>query len=134
MHRQTVQRARGGAVTVEVALTAPILFLFIFAGIEFARVNMISDTCENAAFEGARRGIVPGATSTDCQQEAQAILDIVGIADSTITVTPTTITDETPEVTVDVTIPLNATNGYVVPKYFVGQSINKSITLSRELE
>ena len=83
MLRKTKTRQRTGAVTVEVAITAPILFLFVFAGIEFARVNMISDTCENAAFEGARRGIVPGATATDCQNEAQQILDIVGITDST---------------------------------------------------
>ena len=134
MLRKTKTRKRTGAVTVEVAITAPILFLFVFAGIEFARVNMISDTCENAAFEGARRGIVPGATATDCQNEAQQILDIVGITDSTITVTPTVITEETPTVTVNVDIPLNASNGYVAPKYFLGDTLSKSITLNRELQ
>lgn len=134
MLRQMKSRDRSGAVTVEVAITAPILFLFVFAGIEFARVNMISDTCENAAFEGARRGIVPGATATDCENEAQQILDIVGITDSTITVTPTVITEETPTVTVNVDIPLNSANGYVAPKYFLGDTLTKSITLNRELQ
>ena len=134
MFRKRKSGERSGAVTVEVALTAPILFLFVFASLEFARVNMISDTCENAAFEGARRGIVPGATAADCTNEVQQILDIVGISDSNITVTPTVITEETPTVTVSVDIPLNAANGYVAPKYFLGDTLTKSITLNRELQ
>ena len=52
---------RRGATTVEFAMTAPVLFLFLFAAMEFSRYNMVSQTATNAAFEGARQCIVPGA-------------------------------------------------------------------------
>ena len=42
------------------------MFLFMFAGMEFSRANMIRNVIENAAFEGARQGVVPGADAADC--------------------------------------------------------------------
>ena len=113
-------------------MTAPLYFLVLFAGIELSRANMILHTCENAAFEGARLGIVPGASADDCYQEANAILSIVGISDSTVTVEPAVITDDTTSVTVNVQVPLTAANGYVTPRFVLGEVINKSITLQRE--
>ena len=58
---------RTAAVVVEFAICAPILFLFFFASLEFSRVNMIRQSVENAVYEGARRGIVPGATAANCR-------------------------------------------------------------------
>jgi len=37
---------------VEFALVLPILLIFVFGEFEFARVNMLRNTMENAAFEG----------------------------------------------------------------------------------
>lgn len=122
---------RKAAVTVEFAIAAPILFLVVFASIEFGRVNMIRNTMENAAYEGARRGVLPGATAQDCTDAAQFLLDVLGISQATITVTPTTILPTTKEVTVDVQIPVEP-NSFIIPSYFIGSTLSKSITLPRE--
>src|SRR5690606_21432947 len=64
-------RPRRGAALVEFALTAPLLFFILFASLEFARANMLRNTVEMAAYEGARRGIVPGATAEDVRDAAR---------------------------------------------------------------
>jgi Flp pilus assembly protein TadG len=129
--RPTARRPRTGAVVVEFAISAPILFLFFFASLEFARVNMIRQTIENATYEGCRRGIVPGATANDCQVAAQNVLNTVSTNGAQITVTPAVITPETPEVTVAITVPVNS-NSWVMPLFFDGKSISNSMTLRRE--
>lgn len=132
MKRLRHSRLRSAAVTVETAFSLPILLLLVFGGIEFARVHMISDTCTNAAFEGARRGIIPGATATDCKNEAQAILNIARINNPTITIAPSPLTNRADSVTVTIDVPLDS-NGYVIPKYFLGSTLTRSVTLAREL-
>ncbi len=54
-------------MTVEFAICFPLLLLFFFAAFEFCRANMIRQTADNAAYEGARRAIVPGATAEDAR-------------------------------------------------------------------
>ena len=43
------RQRRCGAVLVEFAVCAPIIFVVIFASFEFCRVNMIRHTMDNAA-------------------------------------------------------------------------------------
>lgn len=123
---------RSGAVVVEFAITAPVLLLFCFAGIEFSRANMLIHTAEIAAVAGARAGIVAGATSDDCYNAVQEELLAVGVNEATVVVNPTTITDETGMVTVGVQIPLDARNGYVTPRFFLGKSIVRTVSITRE--
>jgi Flp pilus assembly protein TadG len=123
--------ARTGAVVTEFAICAPLLFFFFFASLEFSRVNMIRQSVENAVYEGARRGIVPGATAANCQASAQAVLNSISASGSTITVTPSVITKDTPQVTVTVTVPVN-NNSWVIPVFFEGRNISSSMTLNRE--
>ncbi len=111
--------------------SAPILFLFFFASLEFSRVNMIRQSVENAVYEGARRGIVPGATAANCQAAAQAVLNSVLAQNATITVTPSAITNSTTQVTVAVTVPVNS-NSWVFPVFFSGKTISGTMTLNRE--
>lgn len=125
------RRDRTAAVVTEFAICAPILFLFFFASLEFSRVNMIRQSVENAVYEGARRGIVPGATADNCRTSAQAVLSSISATGSTITITPSVITKDTPEVTVAVTVPV-ANNSWVIPVFFAGKSISSSMTLQRE--
>jgi Flp pilus assembly protein TadG len=122
---------RTGAVVVEFAICAPILFLFFFASLEFSRVNMIRQSVENAVYEGARRGIVPGATADDCRNSAQVVLNSISARDATINVTPAVITKNTPEVTVAVSVPVN-NNSWVIPVFFRDKNIASSMTLNRE--
>ena len=129
MKRKT---ARLGVVTVEFALAAPVFILFIFAGVEFARVNMLRNTVENAVYEGARKGILPGATAQDCIDETQRILDIVDLVGTTISVNPSIIEPESATVTVSVIVPIDSTNGYITPQFYLGDTLTSSITLKRE--
>lgn len=125
-------RKRIGALTVEFALSAPVLFLFTFSGVEFARVNMIRNSIENAAYEGARTGIIPGATAADCEAAAQDVLDAIQLAQSTITVAPAVIQPDSPTVSVTIGVPITTANGYITPKFYLGTTMTTSITLPRE--
>ena len=124
---------RKGTTTVEFAIIGSILMALVFAGIEFSRANIIRNTVENAAFEGARCGIVPGATAAECINAAQTYLNDVGIQTSTIVTTPSVIQDTTEQITVTVTVPMTAANGYMAPIIFAGKSLSSAITLPREL-
>ena len=95
--------------------------MFFFASLEFSRVNMIRQSIENAVYEGARRGIVPGATAADCRNSAQAVLNSIFARDATISVTPTVITKDTSEVTVAITVPVN-NNSWVIPRLLCQQN------------
>ncbi|WP_442511259.1 TadE/TadG family type IV pilus assembly protein [Novipirellula sp. SH528] len=126
------RKPRRGAVTVEFAVAFPILLLFTFAGIEFSRVNMIRNTAINAAYEGARKGIVPGATSSECEQAAIQLLDFVDISGGSAVVSPSNIQPNTESVTVTVTVPITSANSFITPQYFMGRTITTSVTLPRE--
>jgi hypothetical protein len=93
---------------------------------------MLRHTAAQAAYEGARRGIVPGATANDVQTVAEQILNSAFASSYTVTVTPSPITQTTTEVTVDVSMPL-AANSWIVPDFFAGKTLTKSFTLQREL-
>ena len=132
MTRPASRNHRRGAVTVEFAFAAPLLFLFVFAGVEFSRVNMIRNTIEYAAYEGARRGVLPGATAANCEAVTQDLLDIVGVADSTITVIPPVLLADSEDVTVTVDVPMTMANGYITPRYYLGKTLRATVTLPRE--
>jgi Flp pilus assembly protein TadG len=125
------RRTRRGTGVVEFSIAAPVLFLTIFASIEFARVHFIRNTINNASYEGARRGIVPGATEQDVIDEAELLMSTASIAGATITVTPSTILATTPEITVDISVPMDA-NGWIAPMFFGGKTLTASSTLARE--
>jgi hypothetical protein len=92
---------------------------------------MIRNTMRNACFEGARRGSLPGASADEARGAAQAVLDAVGIKQGQITVSPSTITDATPSVTVSISVPLNA-NAWVTPHFTKGGKLKRSCELDRE--
>jgi len=101
------------------------------AAFEFARANMLRQTADNAAYEGARRAIVPGASANDAESLARKMLAIVGTKGADIVVDPETIEDDTPEVKVTVTVPLNE-NAFIAPLFLQDREIVSSMTMSRE--
>jgi Flp pilus assembly protein TadG len=126
------RRERRGAALVEFALTASLLFLIVFTAVEFMRVNTIVNTSENAAYEGARSAIVPGATAADAIAAAQSILNVIGTRNAIVSVEPDTIATDTEEITVTVQVPLDD-NSFIAPQFFLGKTLSKSCTLSREV-
>jgi Flp pilus assembly protein TadG len=121
---------RRGAVLVEMAITAPILFGFFGFLWEFSRAEMIRHTVSTAAYEGAREALVAGATSEEATAAAQEVLDAVGVRNASITVTPSTITPQTETIQVTITVPLNS-NAVITPFFMNGLQINAEMTLKR---
>lgn len=125
-------RERRGVTTVEFALTAPILFMLVVAAIEFSRANMLFHSAAAAASEGARRGIIAGSTADDVAAIVRQELSYIGIKESRIAVHPDVVTNDTKLVSVAVQVPVNATNGYIMPRFFAGKNITKVVAMPRE--
>ncbi len=66
--------ARLAAAAVEFAIVANIFFILLLACMEFARLNMVRNLSQDAAYYAARQAIVPGATSSDAYDEADRIM------------------------------------------------------------
>lgn len=122
---------RGGAAVVEFAFTVPIVFLLLFGALELGHANMIFNVSEAAAYEGAREGIVPGATSGEVVAATQNILNISSIQGATITVTPTNLSTNSAKVRVDINVPY-AQNTLMPPFFTSGMVIQRSCELTRE--
>ena len=116
---------------VEFAIVAPIFFLFIMGAFEFARLNVIRHTADNAAYEAARHAMVPGATAAEAIAKANQILNIVGTRGAQVTVSPSTLGPNVEEITVSIDIPMNL-NGWVTPAFTAGKMLHASSTLKTE--
>lgn len=125
-HKSRLQRQiRFGALTVEFALTAPILLLFLFAIVEFGRVQMIQHTLNNAVYEGTRRGMAINSTEAKVRERVLAITTPSAVRNPTITVSIT------PDVvTVSATASLND-NALFSPMFFRDKSLNSTLSLNR---
>ena len=122
---------RRGAVLVELALVIPIVLLLVTAFLELSRVAMLKHSADSAAYEGARIGIVPGALPGAAVQAAEELLQSAKIKDAEILIAPVTIVEETPFVTVKVSIPISP-NSWISPFFFKKGDISSSVTLITE--
>ncbi len=116
---------------MEFALTAGLAFFFFFAALEFCRVAMIRHTVENALYEGARAGIVPGATVANVSNRAQEILNTLGLRNVSIEVTPNPIRDTTQNVRIRIQVPLDR-NLFGPAKFFSGRTVDRTFQMQRE--
>ena len=112
--RKRNKSSRQGATAVEFALVAPILFLLIFACIEFARIMMTISMIEQSAFEAARHVAVLGATADEGQELVRAELGILGINEAVVSVVglsngaeQTEINDNSDHISVNIVVPFN---------------------------
>ena len=117
--RKTQAEPHRGVTTVEVAMVLPVLFLFVLGAVEFSRLNMLKHLASVAAYEGAREGIIIGATAADVTTRVNAILATGSVHNATITTTPATISDTTTEVQVQVSIPVQG-NFWLMPAFASG--------------
>ncbi|HVJ86844.1 MAG TPA: TadE family protein [Caulifigura sp.] len=122
---------RAGGVAVETAVVLPVLFMIMFGAVDCARLNMVRNTAQNAAYEGARNAITPGATANHAKAVAQKVLNGVGIKNYTVSVSPATITTATDVVTVTVTVPLKD-NSWTAAASKTTRNMVRSCTMSVE--
>lgn len=119
---------RGGAAIVEFAIALPIVLLIFTGMIEISRVLLLQHSADTAAYEGARCGMVPGATSDEASKAAQLLVGAAGLKSASVTVTPTVITEDTPLITVRVEVPI-APNAWISPQWFRNSRVVSEITL-----
>ena len=126
------QKRSLGAVTVEVALCLPILMVILIGSYEMARANMMLHSTESAAYEGARVGIIPGATPETVEAAVSRILRTVGVGTFEVQITPEVLTPTTEEIEVFVTVPVR--DNLAIPTLFLRNPVfTGSCTLKREL-
>jgi Flp pilus assembly protein TadG len=118
---------RRGATTVEFAVVAPVIFFLFLGAIEMTRMNFIRHSAANAAYEGARTAIVPGATADDARTAAVNLLNMLKVGQGTTV----TITESNDRVTASVSVPTHL-NSWGLTRFCSGLSIQQSCTLSRE--
>lgn len=114
------------------ALCLPILLMLLFGSYELARANMILHSTESAAYEGARTGIIPGATQEKIRESARVSLTAVGINNFTVNVDPRVIDETTENVSVTVLVPFRENMSF--PAFFMQDpTFRGKCQLSREI-
>ena len=113
----------------------PIVLLLFTATIEFSRIIMLRHTLDNAAYEAARAGVVPGATAALVREKADDILHVTRATGYTVDVFPEEITDETSQISVMIHLPV-ASNGYGISHFFrkaelVSKATKPRLTIAR---
>ena len=122
---------RRGAAAIEFAMTAPLLFLMLYAALELGHANMTFHTVEAACYEGARIGIVPGATADQCRNAANRILLSSGVRGATVRVLPEDLQIDSPEVAVEIGVPY-AETALLPPTFTRVLNISRRCELVRE--
>lgn len=121
-----MSKRRRGASLVEFAVVAPIFFIFVFGIIEFGRMVMVQQIITNAAREGARQGIIPGATSNQVNSTVSSYLTSTTISGATTSVSPDpTLATYGQGITVTVSVPFSAVSWLPSP-FFLGDRILRS--------
>ena len=123
---------RNGVLTVEVALCLPLLILLLFGCYELTRTSMILHATQSAAYEGARVGIVPGATPEQINDAAGFVLRTMGVSNFQIETIPAVIERDTEFVEVIVTV--SVSENLSLPRLFVEDpTFTGTCVLSREI-
>lgn len=119
---------RTGALTVEFALVAPIIFALFIGCLELTSMNLIRQTAGNAAYEAARSAVIPGATEAEARQVAVRLLNSVRAT----TNVDIDIDDNGRVVVVTITVPISD-NGWGLARFSGGLSIVKRCSMAREI-
>lgn len=123
--------SRTGAATVEFAFVAPIVLVLFFGLIEMMTCNTAIHAMNHAAYEGARQGMLPGATEEKVRTRAQQLVQRLGYEQLNVTVEPSNLQDAN-EVTV--TVKLSANEVGLATSYFVkNNELTQTVTLRRIL-
>ena len=118
---------RRGALTVEFAIVAPLIFLLFLGGLELTALNFARQTAGNASYEAARKLIIPGGTVAQAQAEGLRQMNIVGLGTG-VTVT---IVDSTTSVTATVSVPASNVSWGLV-RFSSGYTLRQTCSLTKE--
>ena len=129
--RLSSKRSRG-AVAVEFAICVPLLFTLLFGCYEMARANLMKHAAESAAYEGARVGIIPGATPEEVREATAFVMTSVGVNEFTVDVqNNVSENDDVEFVTVEIQVPFQ--ENFQLGTFFIDDpTFRGTCTLKRE--
>jgi len=128
------RKKRRGAAAVEFAIVAPVFLVLVFGLIEFGRLVMVQQVITNAAREGARSGILDGATTSNVQTVVNNYLATAAISGATVTVTPSPPSSAGfgQPVTVDVTVDFDDVSWMPSPFFLKDATLTSTTAMRRE--
>lgn len=131
---RSCRRNRKGAAVVEFAVVAPVFFLLVFGIIEYGRMVMVQQLITNASREGARRGVLDGATTAEVSTLVNNYLASGGIKGATITVTPNPPSSAGygAPVTVTVGVPFSKVSWLPKPMFLGNRTLSARSIMRRE--
>lgn len=121
---------------IEMALTLPVFLAVILGIIEFGQAFMVQQIVTNAAREGARHAVLPGATNALVLEKVQAHLTAANLDDPqvTVTITPTNLSTARTGtvVTVRVSAPYDAVGWMSSPWFLSGATMASQCVMRHE--
>jgi Flp pilus assembly protein TadG len=136
-HQRRVRgrRNRRGAAVVELAFTAPILFLLVFGMIDVGRAVMVQNLITNAARDGARAAVLDGATADAIEAHVIEYLNASSVAGASVAVSPNPITTAGlgDPVSVTVQVPFGSVSWLPASKYFQDATLTATVVMRREV-
>jgi Flp pilus assembly protein TadG len=121
--------SRLGVSAVEFAIVANIMMIMILTCMEFARLNMVRNLSQGAAYLAARHAIVPGATAAEAIDEAESVLG--SMLSNGYTVTVSDLDAEANDITVTVAVDLTQV-ALFTPYFLPDQTIETTARMRRE--
>lgn len=115
-------------------MVAPLIFLFVFSGIEFGRLLMVSHGIEAAAREGCRRAISWDSTTQDVADTVAQRMAKYGISDYKLKIDPKSpaIARQWKPITVRITVSYDNVSWLPMSRYLEGIKLQSSCTLPQE--
>ena len=129
---------RRGAATVEMAFAVPVLLLLLFGIAEISHAFMVQHVIQDAARQGCRLAVLPGATNSAVTTSVGNLLQGEGITKATATILVNgaagDVTTAQTNDNITVQVAMNATDATIVPgtSYFTGRQFIGSCTLRCE--
>jgi len=129
------QRNRRGAAVVELAFTAPILFLLCFGMIDVGRAVMVQNLITNAARDGARTAVLDGASAEAIETQVEDYLASSTVSDAVVTVSPNplSLANLGDPVSVTVQVPFDSVSWLPSSMYFQGTNLQATVVMRREV-
>lgn len=121
---------RMAATMVEFAIVANVLFMVIFTCIEFARMNMVRNLTQDAAYFAARHSMVPGATPEEAEAEAARIMSAM-VGEGNFEVDVADVDQNSPVITVTVGVDLDDV-ALFTPMFLGDKRIESTASLTTE--
>ncbi len=119
---------------MEFAIVAPVFFLLVFGMIEYGRMVMVQQVITNASREGARVGVLDGATTAAVTTAVESYLQSAGIQGATVGVTPSPPSSAGygAPVTVAVSVSFNQVSWLPSPMFLGGRVLSATTVMRRE--